>query len=108
MARWLPRILTRGRTLASARKVVFTLKARRELAALGSGLDEDDACDVLAQVTAADCAGRIESAVTGEWMFMFKVSLAQTLLYVKVILRSDCIVLSFHEDEGAGDEDQEA
>jgi hypothetical protein len=30
----------------------FTLKARQELAALGAGLDEEDACDVLAGLAA--------------------------------------------------------
>jgi hypothetical protein len=105
MPRWLPRVLTRIRKLAAARQVVLTLKARRELAALGLGLDQDDAGDVLARLTAKDSAGRLESAATGEWMYFFKPSLAGTILYVKVILRNDCIVVSFHEDEGAGHEE---
>ena len=36
-------VLTRTRELALARKVLFTLKARRELAGLQFGLDEQDA-----------------------------------------------------------------
>ncbi len=66
MPRWLPKVLTRVRELAAARKVVFTLKARRELASLGIGLDEEDACDVLAKLAVEDSAGRLESAWTGE------------------------------------------
>lgn len=102
MPRWLPRVLTRIRGLAAARQVLFTLKARRELAALELGLDEEDACDLLAELTAEDSAGRLASAATGEWMYVFKPALAGVVLYVKLILRKDCIVVSFHEDEGDG------
>ena len=45
MPAWLPKALTRIRELAAARRVLFTLKARRELAQLDLGLDEVDACD---------------------------------------------------------------
>jgi hypothetical protein len=105
MPPWLPRVLTRIRELAVARKVLFTLKARRELAGLGVGLDEEDACDVLKKLTTEDSAGRLESESTGEWMYLFKPWLAGVVLYVKVILRNDCIVVSFHEDEGGHEED---
>jgi hypothetical protein len=108
MPRWLPRVLTRIRELAAARKVLFTLKARRELAGLGFGLDEEDACHVLEKLTTEDSAGRVESESTGEWMYLFKPSLAEMVLYVKVILRNDCIVVSFHEDEGDGHEEEDA
>jgi hypothetical protein len=85
--------------------VLFTLKARRELASLEFGLDEEDACDVLANLTAEDSAGRLESTATGEWMYLFNPPLARTVLYVKLILRSDCVVVSFHEDEGGSHEE---
>ena len=104
----MPRVLTRIRELAAARKVLFTLKARRELAGLGFGLDQEDACEVLEKLTAEDSAGRLESDATGEWMYLFKPSLAGVVLYVKVILRNDCIVVSFHEDEGDGHEEEDA
>jgi hypothetical protein len=105
MPRWLPKVLTRVRELAAARKVVFTLKARRELASLDIGLDEGDACDVLAKLAVKDSAGRLGSAWTGEWMYLFKPQLAGVVLYLKLILRNDCLVVSFHEDEGAGHEE---
>jgi hypothetical protein len=105
MPRWLPKALTRIRELAAARKVVLTLKARRELAGLGYGLDEEDARDVLANLTTQDSTGRLESAATGEWMYLFKPRLAGAPVYVKVVLRNDCIVVSFHEDEGGGHEE---
>ena len=108
MARWLPRALRRIREFAAARKVRFTLKARRELAALEFGLDDEDACDVLANLAAEDSAGRLESAATGEWLYVFKPSLAGAILYVKIVLRNDCIVVSFHEDESGDHEEEDA
>jgi hypothetical protein len=98
MPRWLPRILTRIHALATDRRVSFTLKARRELALLGDGLDEEDACDFLVALTAQDAAGRLKSSATGEWMYIFKPALDDRLLYIKILLRTDCIVVSFHED----------
>jgi hypothetical protein len=94
---WLTTILTRIKRLASARKVAFTLKSLRELAELD--LDPDDACDVLTRLTAADFHARLRSARTGEWMYVFKPELGATVLYVKLIVRKDCVVISFHEDE---------
>src|ERR1700720_1295818 len=91
--------------LAIARKVAFTLKAFRELAELS--LDGEDACDVLASLTAEDCAGRKRSATTGEWMYVFKPELAGSVLYVKVILRTNCVLISFHEDEDGPHEENE-
>ncbi|SRR6266404_4634723 len=105
MTRWLARVLTRVRDLAARRRVRFTLKARRELAALRSGLDADDACAVLADLKAEDSAGRLVSRLTGEWMFVFKPRVAGAVAYVKLILRDDCVVVSFHEEEGNRDEE---
>jgi hypothetical protein len=105
MPRWLPGVLARIRALAASRDVRLTLKARRELAALDVGLDEEDACDVLANLAPEDSIGRLVSAATGEWMYLFRPSLAGTVLYVKVILRNNCIVVSFHEDEDGHEED---
>lgn len=100
MPRWLRAVLKRIRARGATRRVVFTLKARRELASLGLGLDPTDACDVLARLTADDSAGRVASATTAEWLYLFKPTLHATTLYVKVILRNDCVVVSFHENEG--------
>ena len=105
MPRWLSKVLTRVRALAATRNVQFTLKALRELASLEFGLDEEDACEVLAELTARDSAGRVASAATGEWMYLFKPQVSGTILYVKLILRNDCVVISFHEDEDGSEED---
>jgi len=69
------------------------------------GLDEQDACDVLANLSPEDSAGRLKSPATGEWAYVFKPLLAGAVLYVKVILRNHCIVVSFHEDAGEGHEE---
>jgi hypothetical protein len=105
--RWLPGVLRKIAELAGSRRVSLTLKARRELAILGLGLDEEDALDVLVGLRAEDSAGRLASATTGEWMYLFKPTIAGTILYVKLMIRNDCIVVSFHEDEGNGHGEEE-
>lgn len=106
MPRWLPKVLAQIAHLAAARRLSFTLKARRELAALSIGLDVEDARDVLMNLSEGDSAGRLTSAATGEWMYVFKPLVETTIVYIKVIVRTDCVVVSFHADEGADhDED---
>ena len=41
-------------------------------------------------------------------MYVFKPSVGGTVLYVKVIVRGDCIVISFHEDEEEEAHDEDA
>ena len=104
MPRWLPRVLKKIRALAAARRIQFTEKARSELAQLDLGLDQSDACDVLANLGPSDCAGRTISQSTGEWMYVFKPEVAGTVVYVKAILRArECRVISFHEQGGEND-----
>jgi hypothetical protein len=102
---WATAILRRVKRLAAERKVRFTLKAFQEVARLGMGLDEEDVCNVLANLRPNDVAGRLASDKTGEWMYVFNPSIGGTDLYVKVVLRGDCVVISFHEQEGS-DEDE--
>ena len=103
--RWATSVLRHIRGLAAQRKVRFTLKALQELGRLGMGLDEDEACDVLANLTRSDMVGRLVSEKTGEWMYVFKPSVGGTVVYVKIVVRGDCVVISFHEEEDS-DEDQ--
>ena len=98
-------VLRQIRGLAVQLKVRFTLKAFQELASLGMGLDEEDACDVLANLTRSDLVGRLVSEQTGEWMYVFKPSVAGVVVYVKVVVRAGCVVISFHEEEES-DEDE--
>jgi hypothetical protein len=94
---WLSTILRRIKRLATDRKVAFTLKALRELAEFD--LDPEEACEVLARLTAADAEGRIRSSKTGEWMYVFKPEIEAIVVYLKLIVRKECVVISFHEDE---------
>ncbi len=96
-------VLRRVRALAADQKVRFTLKAVRELA--GLGLDATDACESLESLKAADFVERLVSEATGEWMYVFKPNVGGILVYVKLILRRGCVVVSFHEDEGGDDEE---
>jgi hypothetical protein len=102
MPRWLPRVLARVHELASAEKVQFTLKAVQELAALD--LDVDDAREVLQGLSAKDSAGRVVSAQTSEWMYVFKPVVGATTVYLKLVVRTECVVVSFHEEESGDDE----
>lgn len=106
--RWLAGVLARIRRLAADRRVRLTYKARRELAEIDLGLDLLDACDVLESLRARDWSGRALSEETAEWMYMFKPSVAGVVVYVKLVLRGDCVVISFHEDDdGKKDDDQD-
>ena len=105
MPRWLSGILARIRRLAADRRVLFTLKARQELAGLECGLDEQDACDILASLMSEDSAGRLVSSTTGEWLYVFKPRVAGTVVYIKVLLWNECVVVSFHEDRGGAHEE---
>jgi hypothetical protein len=38
-------------------------------------------------------------------MYVFKPTVAEMLVYVKLIVRANCLVVSFHEDEGIPDDE---
>jgi hypothetical protein len=83
--------------------VDFTLKADEELLALGLALNQDDACDILARLSIRDFAERTVSTLTREVMYVFTPRVAGVSLYVKLILRRRCVVISFHEQEQGRD-----
>ncbi|MCC6897462.1 MAG: type II toxin-antitoxin system MqsR family toxin [Polyangiaceae bacterium] len=103
MPRWLPRVLKRMRTLASKGCVRLTYKAEREAVALG--LAVDDVSEVVERLTSTDSAGRLASEATGEWMYLFKPAVGELIVCVKIVLRKDCVIVSFHEDEAVDDEE---
>ncbi len=105
MPRWLARVLKRIHKLAAEGDVRLTYKAGRE--GLVLGLSPEDVRDVVAALCAEDSAGRVTSERTGEWMYVFKPAVAGQVIYVKLVVREDCVVVSFHEDEGGGYEDDE-
>ncbi len=81
------------------RRVRFTLKALRELSVLELDFDEDDVCDLLGSLEPNHSAGRRLSGQTGEWMYVFKPIVGGIVIYAKLILRADCILISFHKDD---------
>jgi len=94
-----------GRWNAPKDEFWLTYKAVREASALG--LSPEDVGDVVAGLSGEDSAGRVSSETTGEWMYVFKTDMAGQMLYVKIVLRESCVVVSFHEDEGGGHEEDE-
>lgn len=89
-----------SRVLEASRdgRIFLTAKALQEIDELGLGMDPADAIDVVRQITLADFDQRLLSEATGEWMYVFKPTVAATCVYVKIIERSGCVVVSFHAD----------
>lgn len=106
MPRWLSRVLARIHRLAADGKLQLTEKAFEELQALSLGMSIEDLRHILGNLTARECAGRLVSRETGEWLYVFKPRIAEIVLYVKVVLRAECVVISFHEEGGDDDQDQ--
>lgn len=100
LPRWLSNVLNRVHELAEEGKIRLTAKALAELSSLGLGLDAEDARDVLCALKASDFTERIRSATTNEWMYVWKPDVFEIVLYIKLIVRGDCVIVSFHEDEG--------
>lgn len=96
--RWLPRIVNQIGLLAQTGDVLFTLKALRELSALELGLDESDVCQILEDITEADFRNRIVSSGTHEYLYIFAPLVAGVEVYLKIVIRASCVVISFHED----------
>jgi hypothetical protein len=101
-SRWLPGVLAQIHRFVEAERVRFTYKALREMSSLG--LHPDDVIDVLRALTPAEAFSRIASDVTEEWMYVFKPTIGDAVIYLKLILRDGCVVVSFHED----DDDEDA
>jgi hypothetical protein len=38
-------------------------------------------------------------------MYVFKPAVADTVVYLKLVVRTACVVVSFHEDEGEANEE---
>lgn len=96
MPRWLARALARIHAKSAGGLVHVTTKAQAEARALHLG--PVDIADLLANLSIADFDVRFLSDKTAEWMYVFKPSSAGVRLYVKVMLRERCVVVSCHED----------
>jgi hypothetical protein len=90
--------LQRIRELASKQAVRITSKVQAEMDALEPPADIDDVVEVLSLLTSDDWQRRVCSELTGEPMHVFKPVTVHGLLYVKVVIRGNCVVVSFHEE----------
>ena len=104
MPRWLPKVLKRVREIAETGELRLTYKAMQEAA--GLGLSPEDVREIVVGLSANDSVARLASEVTGEWMYVFKPEIGGQVLYVKLLLCENCVVVSFHEDED-GDHEEE-
>lgn len=96
MPPWQHRVQTRLRALADAGRVDFTAKARGEMAA--AGLHPEDILDILTSLGRGERIARMRSGHSGEWLYAFRPSVGWGPLYLKVVLRSGCTLISCHDD----------
>ncbi len=99
MAHWLTRAVKRIRELATQDRIRLTMKAVEEIEALDPELTEEDVFAVVGQLERHDFTGRLVSKATGEWLYVFKPYVDARVVYVKLVLRSECVLVSFHEDD---------
>jgi hypothetical protein len=99
MPHWLARTLSRIHRMVATDRVRLTRKAQEEARALH--LLAEDVEDLLASLAASHYAARLRSDVTGETMFVFVLLVGDTPMYIKLVLRNECVVVSFHEDAEA-------
>jgi hypothetical protein len=96
-------VVARIHAQAARGRVVFTDKARRELRACG--FHADDALELLAGLQVEDLDRSQASSRGPEMMHVFKPHAGGMRLYVKVVLRMACVVISLHEDRNGDDEE---
>jgi hypothetical protein len=100
---WLPQVLRRIRELAASGRVGFTDKASWEAQRLG--LSRDDVVQILGTLTAGDGPTRLRSDARHERLYCFRPTLAGLRLYLKVAIRTSCVVISCHEDQAEAPEE---
>lgn len=107
MAHWKQSAVAEIRRLATEYRIIVTEKAYQELRDLRSWnperpdipeLDEEDVRDRLMTLQSRDLVQRLTSVHTGEPLYVFKPEFADTVVYLKVAVRDDCVVISLHED----------
>src|SRR5690242_16470901 len=61
-------------------------------------VDETDVCHLLLDLKISDFKERKHSNITDEWLYIFLISVEDCQIYLKLILRNNCLIISFHED----------
>lgn len=98
MAHLTARALRRMRDLAIAGRVIFTTKALLELSNLSVPLHIGEVHRLIANLTRDDFLHRRVSIRSGEILYAFLVQIEGCSLYLKLVLREDCVVISCHDD----------
>lgn len=97
MPRWSRPVILRVQHAVFAGRVRLTHKALAEVASLG--INEMDALDILLRLAESDAFSRFRSERGTGWMYVFRPVVGGAKLYVKLMVKDGCVVISFHEDE---------
>lgn len=97
MPPWVFRVLIRVRGLAASGRLHFTDKALAEMLELG--LSRGDVLRILAELSPSAEPTRTRSSRGLEWMYEFRPKTPGLLLYLKVVLRHEGVLVSCHEDQ---------
>ena len=108
MPSWKAVVVAGIKRLARESRIVITEKAKVELLALRASLpsildlpelDEEDIREVLLDLKQAQLVQRLTSKRTGELLYVFHPEFYGETIYLKLAVRDDCVVISFHEQQ---------
>jgi hypothetical protein len=86
--------------MATTGQVRFTTKAKDEIGCLGAPFDRDACLQVLLSLRPDDFRQRVWSDQSCESLYVFRAWAHGVNLYVTLVLRHECFVISFHAEEG--------
>ena len=99
MPHWLGEVLSAIRAHTRAGSVRFTYKALLALAELEPAPTPDDVVHILAGLQPAAFRMRVRSVRTGRWLYVFRAEWCGERIYLKLQLRPECVLVSFHQEE---------
>ena len=106
MPRWLGEVLKAVHRNARRGSVRVTYKALHEMAALEPSISPDEARQVLQGLDRASFRHRLRSIRSAEWLYVFRATWCGEAVYIKILLRAECTIISFHP-EASDDELEE-
>lgn len=106
MPRWLGEVLKAVHRNARQGSVRVTYKALQEMAALEPSIAPEEARQLIEGLDRASFRHRLRSIRSGEWLYVFRATWCAEPVYIKLLLRTDCTIISFHP-EASDDEIEE-
>jgi hypothetical protein len=97
--RWLGDVLRAIHGHARTSSVRLTYKALLEMAELDPSATPEDALDLLVGLNRSGFRYRVRSAKTGDWLYVFRTAWCGERIYLKLLLRADCTIVSFHPED---------